>query len=239
MEEKEEEKIVSLSWETRGSIFTQGVLLAVSSFGGSAIEKWIFGPAAEKRMLRLEKTLNEVKNILQNGQEGWSTEQEEFIGLLEKVFPYIAKSTVEAKRIWFRNLLVQAAHTPALATNWDEADLAADLLIEIDPPGLEIISLLYRADYSGKGTVVILEDKPILAFWPENEPKPSKIIHFNYHTVVIEEWMRRLVDLRIIRYSSPIHRKTKEGKIAGKLGHTDVEITRLGKILITWGSEKS
>jgi hypothetical protein len=202
---------------------------------GASLERFLFGPALEKRWKRFEQTLTEIGLKLDDLHQTHGVETEEFVALLEHVGPSLGRSTAEAKRIWFRDLLLNAALTPPGDAQWEEARLAADLIQEIEAPGLEILGKLHIAGYSGREAVVIFADQPVLAFWPKNTPAPVNQYLLSFDVAVVEEWMRRLSNLRVLHCVHPIHRRTATGQTETMRGCDSVALTELGQLLVKWG----
>lgn len=145
----------------------QSLLIGIPHIGAS-LERFIYGTAQELRMKRMERTLGEVAESLKAKDAIGGVEKEEFVDLLEKVAPSIARTTVEERRLWFRDLLVNAAMTPPGDPQWEETRLAAELIGEVDAPGLEILAALNLSEYSGGDAAIALDGRPMIYRWPKD-----------------------------------------------------------------------
>ena len=201
---------------------SQAILKGIPYIGGS-LEQFIFGPLNELRMRRIESTLQEIAEILQQKELTAYVENEYFVNLLEVVVPSLSRSINEDRRQRFRDLLLNAAHTPPNDSDWEEAKLTFQLLDSIDGPGLAILAGISKSSSNS----VSLVSKPTCQVFDgdfdfDNPLGPHHILPYKWP--MIEEWARRLNEMRLIGYGSHDAR--------GGFGH--VYIRDLGKILVKW-----
>jgi len=201
---------------------SQAILKGIPYIGGS-LEQFIFGPLNELRMRRIESTLQEIAETLQQRGLTPYVDNEYFVNLLEVVVPSLSRSINEDRRHRLRDLLLNAAHTPPNDSNWEEANLAFKLLESIDGPGLAILAGISKSSSDS----VSLVSKPTCQVFDgdfdfKNPQGPHHILPYEWP--VIEEWARRLNEMRLIGYGSHDAR--------GGFGH--VYIRELGKMLVKW-----
>jgi hypothetical protein len=124
---------------TRADVSLAGfqAMIKAIPFIGEPLNHFIFGPLAEARWRRYEQTLREVAEAV-GSQAHVATE--DFVALLEKVGPRVAREVSERRRGFFRDLLINAATVEPGNVRWADANLAADMIVEIDPPGLAILA---------------------------------------------------------------------------------------------------
>jgi hypothetical protein len=211
----------------------QAILLAIPVVGAT-LERLIAGPGQEFRQRRFEATLNEVVERLRalDAQEGIFKEQ--FIALLERTAPGIATSTVEDKRKAFRSLLINAALTPARSIEWEEAQLASDLLQEIEWPGIELLSKLHAARSELSDIAIVFDDPSYLAFWPNDEGRPRSRLPLSFPYAVTETWVDRLTQQKLITFTRPLRRPLDSADGEVWPGFGDLKFTRLGELLVKW-----
>jgi hypothetical protein len=131
--------------KVHGANALQAALIAVPGVGG-ALERLLFGSLAELRMRRVEQTLEEVGQKLDEIRaEIHVEENEDFANLLEDILPPLGRMTVEEMRVRFRDLLINSAQIPKGDVRWEEARLAWRLLKEIDFSSVTILVLLRHA----------------------------------------------------------------------------------------------
>ena len=193
---------------------------------GAGLDQLIFGRLAELRLRRIEATLLEIAEKVGNSKN--YVETEEFVNLLEKVAPALARATGEAKRERLRDLLLNAATHDPSASTWAASGLAAELVEELDEPALIAIARL--ATFNSRERVDLVS-KPMPQFvhaelfdW-DNPTQITPPIRFDWP--ILEEWMRRLRKKRIITFASHDARG----------GFGKVQFTDLGDILVRWTTE--
>jgi hypothetical protein len=131
--------------KVHGTNALQAALIAIPGVGG-ALERLLFGSLAELRMQRVEQTLGEVGQKLDELRAEIHVEgNEDFANLLEDLLPPLGRTTVEEMRVRFRDLLINAAQIPKGDSGWEEARLAWGLLKEIDSSSMTILVLLRHA----------------------------------------------------------------------------------------------
>lgn len=201
-------------------------LLKVVPWVGEALSQFIFGPLADLRMKRVERTLAEVGNAIHSGGVTARVDTEEFANLLEKVLPQVSRSVSEERRTILRNLLINAAHVEPESSRWDEANLTAQLIEEIDTPGLAVLAALSRCQsltnfMSSQPTPRIFDGGTEFA-------KPTEVLHtVNFDWPVVEEWTRRLREKRLIVFGSSDARG----------GFGDLQLTDLGRVVVAWSRQ--
>lgn len=191
---------------------------------GDGLDQLVFGPSEERRQKRVEATLNEIVDRLES-IGAVPAKAEEYVNLLESTLPTIARATNEDIRRRFRDLLVNSAVLPEGDGRWAEAQLAEQLLSEIDAPGLAIMAQLAR--YRGPRPVALVS-KPVCQIvgeegldWAKPPEGPYVI---GYAWPVIEEWARRLREQRLIHAGS----HSAQGGFGG------VGLNELGELLVRW-----
>jgi hypothetical protein len=193
-------------------------------FVGASLEHFIFGPLAEIRMRRIEKTLFELAEHYGPYAPHGLLFKEEFVNLLERISPSLSRASNEDKRQRFRDLLINSAILQPGSKQWDETHLASDLLQAIDPPGLAILATLARV----KNETVTLSSRPVPQVYEGDDfdyDKPQGPQHMlQYEWIVIEEWAIRLREMRLISF----HSRSALGGFGG------VQLTALGNFLVKW-----
>jgi hypothetical protein len=190
---------------------------------GSTLAHFIFGPLTELRIKRIEKTLNEITEMV--GEEKAKTvNNEQFTNLLESLIPNLSRAVDEEKRQRFRDLLANAAELPSESSGWNEAHLASTLLSEIETPGLAILAGLDRFTREERVTLASLPVPQVFQgeFDYENPGEPQYVLPYEWP--VVEYWARWLREKRLITYSSHDAR----GGFAG------VALAELGNFLVKW-----
>jgi hypothetical protein len=217
-------KSTELTPKDYAEIAFQGVLKGIPVVGAS-LEHFIFGPLAEIRMRRIEGTLTELTEHYGPRQDPALLAKEEFVNLLEDVLVPLSRATNETKRQRFRDLLINAAELPPGAEQWENARLASNLLQSIDAPGLAILAAMARCH---RRYPLILTPRPIPQIYegdkfdydnPEGPDHPLP-----YEWTLIEEWARRLRDMRLISF------QTQDGR--GGFG--GAQLAELGLFLVKW-----
>ena len=201
-------------------------LLSLVPYVGSTLAKFTFGVLTERRINRIEKTLAEVMEAV--GEDvAKDAINENFVNLLEKVYPELSRAADEAKRHRFRDLLINAAMLPEDSSEWGATALAADLLKEIDAPGLVILAAFAQLDEGERALLTACPVPQLLRgveprdFDPENPGEPQHIIPYEWDVILY--WYRRLAALRLV--------------IAGAHGRDTFEkvcLHDLGKFLVKW-----
>jgi len=201
-------------------------LLSSVPWVGPALAKFTFGVLTEWRFNRIEKTLAEVMEKV--GEDvAKAAVNENFVNLIETISPELSRAVDEEKRQRFRDLLINAAKLPENSSEWGTAALAAELLKEIDTPGLVILAAMAQLE---EGETAILTAFPVPQllrgvkgrdFDPDNPGKPQHA--FPYEWNVIEYWYRRLADLRLVIRGSH-----------GRDTYNDTCLNTLGKFLMKW-----
>lgn len=215
----------------------QSAICAIPGIGG-ALEKLLFGAVAELRMQRVERTLNEMSEKLDELRaENHIEENEDFANLLEDILPPLSRATEESKRLRFRALLVKAAQLPVADPQWDDVRIATHFLKEVSGPGLEMLAALHRAytrypraehctvSFGDEGTTITM-----FRHWnpsmgrddPCKETFTAKARH-----IVAEQGFESLAGLGLIDYDG-------EGVLWNDMWRKGVVITHAGKFLIDW-----
>lgn len=138
--------------------------------------------------------------------------------------PALSRATEEEKRLMLRDLLVNAGVETSDASDWGDAELAGRLITEIDAPGLKIVAAIHRGD----GTMdIVAKPEPQVVragsdFTWDDPQLLGEPLDFGWE--VIEEWVRRLNELRIIRQRTHDQRG----------GFGEVSLTSLGRLLVRW-----
>jgi hypothetical protein len=198
--------------------------------GGEGLDQLLFGPSEERRQKRVEATLDEIIARLDSLGAN-PAKAEEYVNLLESTLPTIARATNEDVRARFRDLLVNSATLPEGDGRWAEAQLAEQLLSEIDAPGLAILAQVAR--YNGRRPAALVS-KPVCQIvsekdWDwENALAGAYVI--GYAWSVIEEWARRLREQRLVTYAS---HNSSQGGFGG------VALDDLGELLVRWTVSRS
>ncbi len=211
----------------------QAMLLAIP-YIGPTLERLIFGVGAEHRWQRLEATLQEVGESLRELGRPSQIEAEEFARLLEQVTGPIARATAPSKRERFRDILINAATTPPGDPRWEEASLAADLVTEIEAPGLDLLAKIWHMNQSSEEVAVAFTDPPRIYRSREEALQPQLGLTLGYAAPVIEEWMRRLGEMRLVHWVEPIHIREGNRHIETIRAAAEVRLNPLGEMLVRW-----
>ena len=198
----------------------QAVLKGIP-FIGESLSQFIFGPLQDIRWHRLEQTLGEIGEAVKKGGQ---VDTEEFVALLEKVGPQVARETNEQRRRFFRDLLISAAKEQSASPKWADANLAADLIGEIEPPGLAILA----AVGSCVEQAIFLSSQPSPRVFDGSgafTEQTDTCYLIDYGWPVVEEWVHRLRERRLVGYGSSDARG----------GFGAVRLTGLGQFLVQWG----
>jgi len=202
----------------------QAVLKCVPIVGAS-LEHFIFGPLMEIRMRRIEMTLSELAEHFGSDANPQMLSKEEFVNLLESITPALSRATNEDKRQRFRDLLINSAELPPGSEGWEEAHLAGDMLQAIEPPGLSILAAIARCQkiypltLTSRPSPQVYEDDD---FDYENPKGPHHPIQYEW--IVVEEWAKRLREMRLISFQS--------SDVRGGFG--GVQLSDLGRFLVKW-----
>ena len=188
---------------------------------GEPLNHLIYSRLDELRWKRIEKTLNEVAEILRN-HGNIPALNERFANLLEEILPTIAKETIENKRQAYVSLLVNSA-TITSDEKEEEAKLIAEILNELPSIALSILAGANKAN----GTFSIVSHPVPQVFagkFDENNYEEQGVFHkINYQWPIVEEWTRRLKEKRFITYGSH-----------GKFGYHGAAVMPLGKLINDW-----
>lgn len=204
-----------------GLIAAEGLIKAIP-FAGESLSTFIFGPLAELRWKRVEKTLKEIDEAVKNLPNA-SVVSEEFAGLIEQVGPQVARSVSEERRIVLKNLLLNAATIPAGRPKWDEAALMAEIVRETDTPGLNVLAALSQC--TNQSNYVSCNPSSRVYDGGTEWKKPTDVyFELPYEWTVVEEWCYRLKERRLIGFNSGDH----NGGFGG------VYLTPLAKRLVAW-----
>ena len=204
-------------------------LLKGVPYVGDSLDQFIFGPLQERRMRRIEVTLSEVASAL-GPQGSMLLVQEQFVNLLEAVAPSLSRTTDEAKRERFRDLLKNAGQLTPNDPKWDEASLAAELLEELDGPALAILAAITRCNdpHGGKLTIA---SRPVAQVFEgdfnyDAPGSPQQLLPYEW--IVVEFWARELKSKQLIWYSS----------MDARGGFGGLRLAPLGDFLIRWTLSK-
>lgn len=201
-------------------------LLKAVPWIGEALSQFIFGPLVELRMKRAERTLAELGEAIRDSGGRARVDTEEFANLLEKVLPQIGRSIREERRVMLRNLLINAAHIEPRSSRWDEADLAAELIEQIDAPGLAVIAALSKC--KSRGNFISSQPTPRIFDGGTEFAKPTEVFHVvDFEWPIVEEWVRRLYEKRLIGYGSSDARG----------GFANLQLTDLGQLVVAWSRQ--
>jgi hypothetical protein len=130
--------------------------------------------------------------------------KEEFANLTEAVAPALARATREEKRQRFRDLLFKAVQLQPGDAAWDRANLAGELLQQIEVPGLVILAGVAKRHPSLSWLYPDPTPRIYMGEGPEG-PKDAKLPTGPFDEIlfewpVVSEWARRLSDIRLLRY---------------------------------------
>jgi hypothetical protein len=190
---------------------------------GSALSQFIFGPLTELRFKRIEKTLAEVAEAIQHEGAASPFPNEEFVALLEAVMPELARATDEHLRTRYRDLLLKASHLEPGSPLWQDATLCAELLRTIEPPGITVLGALARSP-TERNTLFSKPTSRLFGGEVDLGTPPEQHTPLPYDWLVVEEWVYRLKEKRLIGLSS--------GDARGGFG--GVYLTDLGRFFIEW-----
>ena len=198
-------------------------LLKAIPWVGEALSQFIFGPLADLRMKRVERTLAELGEAIHESGGKARVDTEEFANLLEKVLPQVSRSVNEERRAILRNLLINAAYVDPGSPKWDHADLAAELVGEIDTPGLAVLAALSKC--KSLNNFMSSQPSPRIFDGGTEFTKPTQICNtINYDWAVVEEWTRRLREKRLIGFNS----------VDARGGFGGLQLTDLGRAVVQW-----
>jgi hypothetical protein len=202
----------------------QAILKGVPFVGGS-LEHFIFGPLAEIRMRRIERTLDELSAHYGPTADPKLLAKEEFVNLLEATIPALSRATNEDKRLRFRDLLINAAKLPSGSEQWEEARFASDLLQSIEPPGLAILAAMAECQTTYPLTLASVPVPQVYEGKDFNYDKPQGPQHaLPYEWTIVEEWVHRLREMRLIHFNS----------VSARGGFGGASLAELGRFLIRW-----
>ncbi len=198
-------------------------LLKAVPWIGEALSQFIFGSLEDLRMKRVERTLAEIGEAIHSGGVKARIDTEEFANLLEKVLPHVSRSVSEERRAILRNLLINASHVEPESPKWDEANLAAQLIAEIDTPGLAVLAALSKC--KSLNNFMSSQPTPRIFDGGTEFAKPTEAFYtVNFEWPVVEEWTRRLREKRLIGFGSSDARG----------GFGDLQLTDLGRVVVAW-----
>ena len=198
---------------------------------GSTLDQLLFGVGDELRWKRIESTLKELGEKMEERQiPPESILNSDFEDLLRRVSGELGQSTNEDKRKRFRDLLLNVAPIPSGDNEWESARLASELLKQIDAPGLAIM-----AAAASEGAFVDSEKKIAILRYPKPQVWPENITNTNgydqkevyklipYDWAVIEVWLLKLHDLKLI-----------SGQMGMNKAWTNFMLTTRGTFLSQW-----
>jgi hypothetical protein len=202
----------------------RAALKAIPFFGGT-LEQFIFGRLDELRMKRIELTLTEVAQTLEQSGRKPQVDSEQFVNLLENVAPHLVRATRNENRERFRDLLSNASTLPPDAPEWEKANLAGQLLSELETPALAVVACLARFTGPQPAGIVSLPKPQVVSqndFLWESPSLGPFVIDFDWP--VVEEWIQRLRERRLLGFSS----------VDARGGFGGLYLTELGKMLVEW-----
>jgi hypothetical protein len=196
---------------------------------GGALDRLIFGLLDDMRMRRFEETLKEIgERIEELGLDHHVDDNEDFGNLLQDIAPPLSRSSNEDRRRRFRDLILNAAQLQPGDNRWEEVYFASNLLNSIGAPGLAIMAILSRCKNERVQVfsrpcpyVHDAEDDLINHDWTKIA-EPHFAIHYDW--TVVEEWVRRLTEMRLIWLKGSDARG----------GFSNVQLTELGQLLVRW-----
>jgi hypothetical protein len=213
---------IKLTAKNRAAVTFQALLKGIP-YIGDTLEHFIFGPLAELRMKRIERTLTELGEAIRSEGSRARIDTEEFVNLFEKVLPQINRSVNEKRRVLLRNLLINASFSEPGSPEWDEANLAAELVAEIDTPGLEVIAALSKC--REQNNFMSSQPSPRIYDGGTEFGKPTDTYYLvNYDWPIVEEWILRLREKRLLW--SQTH--------DARGGFGGLQLTDLGRCLVKW-----
>lgn len=199
--------------------YFENTLLAVIKgvpYLGDSLEQFIVGPRTEKRQRRLEETLAEVASAVAGMRD--TVVNERFVNLIERTAPAIALEPSDAKRARFRDLLISSAELQQESTQWSAAELATELLLELDDVSMQILAAMHRA--RGGFDAVVSAPSPQLVMqkafdWAVPASGAFAIPH---EWVVVERRLRRMREMPLVSYNTHDARGGFGGLVVAPLG---------------------
>lgn len=207
---------------------------------GSGADQLIFGPVDARWQKRIEGMLEDVLERLE-GKDAPGLQTDEMYELFESSSASIARATAEDKRARFRDLLVNAAQTPAGDPRWEEARLAREMLEGLEAPAFEILSRTHALEVEHENSLVMVYyDDGLARFgimppvfninksgWETTIGWKGQTVH---DAVLIHEWTKRLAERELVSLDSV--RGSGGGLIDKTL--TQLALTARGKFLVRW-----
>lgn len=185
----------------------------------------------------MEATLTEVGQKLDELGSAPGAESEHFAELLAATASPIGSATAEAKRQALRDLLVNAAARQPTPEAMEASTLALRLLEQIEAPGLEILAKVGVSDHAAMIDTGVYPTRVVRSFDELNTPSGGK--RLSYGVPIVIEWVHRLGELRTIRFSEPIRQKLESGGTRATAGFSELTLTTLGHLLLTWAETPS
>lgn len=210
----------------------RAIRVGLKVISGGILDDLVFGAIDDARARRLDEWAEAVKRDIEDLKRQGRTvgeAAEEIVKLLEAVVPAVYRETSDEKRERFRDLIVNGFTTPAGDPAWSEAELAKRLLLAIDPPGLTIIAALGRSPERSNS----LFSKPSPHLQPGDfgpGDALGKTAALPYTWVVLEEWVRRLREMRLLGIGG--HGASSDSP--GGQNFTGLTLTELGRALVHW-----
>lgn len=205
-------------------------ILRAIPYVGPPLEEILWGPARETRQKRFEEDVREVlRQLKERAGLDEPRDRDNFVNLAEDIGPALARSTESNRREYFRRLLLNAGQLPPGDSNWHEASLAGKLLGDIEPPGLAILAGLARSTMIESVLTLAARCSIQPGDVGPNRPLGEAIV-LPYSAPVIEEWARRLRDMRLLDWGSSMTSQVPDGVN----GHAGVRLTALGQLLVRW-----
>ncbi|WP_165235857.1 hypothetical protein [Aquisphaera insulae] len=122
----------------------QASLLAIPIVG-SSLEKLLFFSVNEKRSRRVEKTLQEIgQKVEEVKAKVCIKDNEDLANHIEKVLPQVSRANNETRRKYLRDLLFNAMQVPEGDPKWEEANIASQLIASVSDTGLSILADFHR-----------------------------------------------------------------------------------------------
>jgi hypothetical protein len=192
---------------------------------GETLDQFIFGRLDELRFKRFESTLTEIAAMLKESKRDPRVDSEQFVELLEAITPSLVRATRNEKRERFRDLLLNAATLPPDSAEWEKAKLAGQLLAELEAPALAVLASVAHYIGAQPASIVSLPRPQVVnqESFSWDSPSPGLLV-IDFDWSVVEEWMRRLREKRLIGFQSHDARG----------GFGGVYLTELGKMLVEW-----
>ncbi len=107
----------------------------------------------------------------------------------------------------------------------EDANLAADLIAEIDPPGLAVLAGVSRFPKVDCATVTADPSPRVFNGRTPSGQTPEDFFALDYGWTAIREWVLRLKERRLLGLGSD------GGRLFGA-----VALSELGDILVSWGT---